>query len=129
MNEPREDIGESTITLPDPQGALRSAFYARAGVLLLLGALGGLQGVIGWWMVSSGVTSGTSIVTVASTRLAIHLGLAFVIMGFITWFALSLGRPERDPAPDSEVPGCGIRVQHGPRDPWLTPEHDRARRP
>lgn len=64
--------------------------------LLLLGALGGLQGVIGWWMVSSGVTSGTSIVTVASTRLATHLGLAFVIMGFITWFALSLGRPERD---------------------------------
>ncbi|MDG1169168.1 MAG: COX15/CtaA family protein [Sulfitobacter sp.] len=64
--------------------------------LLLLGALGGLQGVIGWWMVSSGVTSGTSIVTVACTRLATHLGLAFVIMGFITWFALSLGRPERD---------------------------------
>ncbi|MBB3994482.1 cytochrome c oxidase assembly protein subunit 15 [Sulfitobacter undariae] len=64
--------------------------------LLLLGALGGLQGVIGWWMVSSGMTTGTSITTVASTRLATHLGLAFIIMGFITWFALSLGRPERD---------------------------------
>jgi predicted PurR-regulated permease PerM len=40
MNEPREDLGESTITLPDPQGASRSAFYARVGVLLLLAALG-----------------------------------------------------------------------------------------
>jgi predicted PurR-regulated permease PerM len=39
MNEPREDIGESTIPLPDPQGASRSAFYARVGVLLLLAAL------------------------------------------------------------------------------------------
>jgi len=64
--------------------------------LLLLGALGGMQGAIGWWMVSSGVTSGTSVVTVASTRLATHLGLAFIIMGLITWFALSLSRPERD---------------------------------
>ncbi|MCX7565411.1 COX15/CtaA family protein [Sulfitobacter sp. F26169L] len=64
--------------------------------LLLLGGLGGLQGAIGWWMVSSGVTSGTTVTTVASTRLAIHLGLAFVIMGFITWYALSLGRTERD---------------------------------
>jgi cytochrome c oxidase assembly protein subunit 15 len=64
--------------------------------LLLLGALGGLQGAIGWWMVSSGVTTGTTITTVASTRLATHLGLAFIIMGLITWFALSLGRKERD---------------------------------
>ena len=64
--------------------------------LLLLGALGGLQGAIGWWMVSSGVTSGTTITTVASTRLATHLGLAFVIMGLITWYALSLSRKERD---------------------------------
>jgi cytochrome c oxidase assembly protein subunit 15 len=64
--------------------------------LLLLGGLGGLQGAIGWWMVSSGVTSGTATTDVHSERLATHLGLAFVIMGFITWYALSLGRPERD---------------------------------
>ncbi len=64
--------------------------------LLLLGGLGGLQGAIGWWMVSSGVTSGTAITDVHSERLATHLGLAFVIMGFITWYVLSLGRPERD---------------------------------
>ncbi|KEJ88444.1 heme A synthase [Sulfitobacter donghicola] len=64
--------------------------------LLLLGGLGGLQGAIGWWMVSSGVTSGTDTTDVHSGRLAVHLGLAFVIMGFITWYALSLGRTERD---------------------------------
>ena len=33
---------------------------------------------------------------VASYRLATHLGLAFVILGFITWYALLLGRSERD---------------------------------
>lgn len=64
--------------------------------LLLLGALGGTQGAIGWWMVSSGVTVGEATTDVHSTRLATHLGLAFIIMGFITWYALSLGRPERD---------------------------------
>lgn len=60
--------------------------------LLALGALGGLQGAIGWWMVSSGLTAG--MVSVASYRLAVHLGLAFVILGLITWFALQLSRSE-----------------------------------
>ncbi|APE43348.1 heme A synthase [Sulfitobacter alexandrii] len=64
--------------------------------LLLLGALGGAQGAIGWWMVSSGVTSGEGVTDVASYRLATHLGLAFIIMGFITWYILMLGRSERD---------------------------------
>ncbi len=62
------------------------------GRLLLLGALGGLQGAIGWWMVSSGLTGDR--VDVASYRLAVHLGLAFVILGFITWYVLLLGRKE-----------------------------------
>ncbi len=66
------------------------------GRLLLLGGLGGLQGAIGWWMVASGVTSGEGMLDVKSYRLATHLGLAFVILGFITWYALLLGRPERD---------------------------------
>lgn len=66
------------------------------GRLVLLGALGGAQGAIGWWMVASGVTSGEGTLDVASYRLATHLGLAFVILGFITWYALLLSRPERD---------------------------------
>ncbi len=62
--------------------------------LLLLGALGGLQGAIGWWMVSSGL-SGTQL-DVKSYRLATHLGLAFVILGLIAWFVFLLGRSEAD---------------------------------
>jgi cytochrome c oxidase assembly protein subunit 15 len=64
------------------------------GRLLLLGALGGLQGFVGWWMVSSGLKPG--MLDVASYRLAIHLGLAFVIFGFLTWYILQLSRREAD---------------------------------
>ncbi len=62
--------------------------------LLGLGALGGLQGAIGWWMVSSGL--GGEMLDVASYRLAIHLGLAFVILGFIAWYVFLLGRDDRE---------------------------------
>jgi cytochrome c oxidase assembly protein subunit 15 len=64
--------------------------------LLFIGVLGGMQGAIGWWMVSSGVTAGESMTDVASYRLATHLGLAFVILGFIAWYMMMLSRSERD---------------------------------
>ncbi|MBL9054091.1 MAG: COX15/CtaA family protein, partial [Tabrizicola sp.] len=64
------------------------------GRLLSVGALGGLQGAIGWWMVSSGLKG--EMVDVASYRLATHLGLAFVILGVIGWYVLLLGRSEVD---------------------------------
>ena len=64
------------------------------GRLLLLGGLGGLQGAIGWWMVSSGLQG--TMLDVASYRLATHLGLAFVILGLIAWYVFQLGRTERD---------------------------------
>ncbi len=53
------------------------------GRLLLLGALGGLQGAVGWWMVVSGLDR----LDVASYRLATHLGLAFVILMLLAWYA------------------------------------------
>ncbi len=62
--------------------------------LLLIGALGGVQGAIGWWMVSSGLEAG--MVSVASYRLAVHLGIAFAILGFIAWYVFLLGRSETD---------------------------------
>lgn len=62
--------------------------------LLGLGALGGLQGAIGWWMVSSGLTG--TMLDVASYRLAVHLGLAFLILGLIAWYVFLLGQTERD---------------------------------
>ena len=66
------------------------------GRLFLIGALGGVQGAVGWWMVASGVTSGEGMTSVASYRLATHLGLAFIILGFIAWYVFLLGREERD---------------------------------
>ena len=64
------------------------------GRLLLIGALGGLQGAMGWWMVSSGLTG--VMVDVASYRLALHLGLAFVIFGLVAIYIFELGRSETD---------------------------------
>lgn len=60
--------------------------------LLWVGVLGGLQGAVGWWMVSSGLEG--DMTSVASYRLATHLGIGFVILGFLTWYALLLGRTE-----------------------------------
>lgn len=61
--------------------------------LLGLGVLGGVQGAIGWWMVSSGLTG--TMLDVASYRLATHLGLAFVILGLIAWYSFLLAQSER----------------------------------
>lgn len=64
------------------------------GRLFLVGVLGGLQGLVGWWMVASGLTG--DMVRVASYRLATHLGLAFLILIVIGWYAMLLGRSEAD---------------------------------
>jgi heme a synthase len=60
--------------------------------LLGIGALIGVQGAVGWWMVRSGL-SGRA-VDVASYRLALHLGLAFVILGLLAWAIFDLGRSQ-----------------------------------
>lgn len=62
--------------------------------LIGIGVLGGLQGAIGWWMVRSGLNPGME--SVASTRLAVHLGLAFALLGLIAWYILRLGRSEAE---------------------------------
>jgi cytochrome c oxidase assembly protein subunit 15 len=58
--------------------------------LLLL--LGGLQGVVGWWMVSSGLSERIS---VAPERLTVHLGLALALFVMLIWTALDAwaGKP------------------------------------
>ncbi len=62
--------------------------------LLLLLALGGLQGAVGWFMVASGFEADRT--AVSPYRLVIHLGLAFILFSLLFWTALSLLRPERD---------------------------------
>lgn len=55
--------------------------------LVALLALGGLQGVVGWWMVSSGLTAD---VKVSHYRLATHLLVALFTLGGLVWTALDL---------------------------------------
>ena len=43
----------------------------------------GLQGIVGWWMVHSGLQEGR--VDVSQYRLATHLGMAFIILGVLYW--------------------------------------------
>jgi heme a synthase len=60
----------------------------RLGLKLLgILALYGIQGFVGWYMVSSGLTER---VDVSQYRLALHLGLAVLILGALLWTALSL---------------------------------------
>ena len=61
-------------------------------------ALGGLQGFVGWWMVSSGLSGR---VEVAQERLATHLLLASITLTALVWLASSQRRTdvaERVPA-------------------------------
>jgi len=59
--------------------------------MLLLFALGGLQGFVGWWMVQSGLETRVS---VSQYRLAIHLGVAIILLGAILWTALEYLRSQ-----------------------------------
>jgi cytochrome c oxidase assembly protein subunit 15 len=63
--------------------------------LILIFALGGAQGVLGWYMVQSGLADRTE---VSQYRLAAHLALAFIIIGLTLWTALDVLRPEVRPA-------------------------------
>ena len=70
------------------QKRLPEGYALRLWVLLMLGAT---QGIVGWWMVKSGLVDNPE---VSQYRLAIHLGLALVIFAILLWtyFDLSEGR-------------------------------------
>ena len=55
--------------------------------VLAIGILGGLQGLLGWYMVKSGLVDRPD---VSPYRLAAHLGLAVAIYGCLIWVALGL---------------------------------------
>ncbi len=54
--------------------------------------LGGLQGVMGWYMVKSGLVDRPD---VSHYRLAAHLGLAFAIYGTTLWMIFTIAAPPR----------------------------------
>jgi len=68
-------------------GALTKRLAFRLFAILVLG---GLQGVIGWYMVMSGLVDR---VDVSQYRLALHLTVAFVILGLLIWVALDVRAP------------------------------------
>ncbi len=64
--------------------------WKLAPALFTLFLLGGFQGFLGWWMVSSGLTER---VDVSQYRLAAHLGAACILLLALTWVARRL-RPK-----------------------------------
>ena len=94
-------------------------FLARGWISRRLGlklagifALGGLQGLVGWYMVSSGLSER---IDVSHYRLALHLGLAVLILAALLWTALSLREADeasrRGSAPSRRAAfGIGILV-------------------
>ncbi len=59
--------------------------------LVVMFFLGGLQGLLGWYMVKSGLVDQPQ---VSQYRLTAHLLAALAIYGFILWVALGLLKPE-----------------------------------
>lgn len=58
--------------------------------LLTMFVLGGLQGLLGWYMVKSGLVDRPD---VSQYRLTAHLGAALIIYIYMLWFALTLLHP------------------------------------
>ncbi|MEH6519097.1 MAG: COX15/CtaA family protein [Halioglobus sp.] len=67
----------------------------KAGImpkLWLLFLMGGAQGLMGWYMVKSGLVDRPD---VSQYRLTAHLGLAFLIYGLMLWLVFDLRHPKR----------------------------------
>lgn len=65
--------------------------------LVLMFVLGGLQGLLGWYMVKSGLVNDPH---VSPYRLTAHLGLAFLIYAYMFWVAMDLLYP---PEPHRQI--------------------------
>jgi len=78
----------------------------RCSVLFVLG---GLQGLVGWWMVASGLEGR---VTVAPERLATHLGLALILYVALIWTACEAweGAPRPSYQPRWALAAIGLAV-------------------
>jgi cytochrome c oxidase assembly protein subunit 15 len=74
------------------RGVVPAPLARRLGVLM---AAGGAQGLVGWWMVRSGLEApaGNAVPRVAPARLAAHLASAFAIYTGLVWTTLSVTAP------------------------------------
>jgi len=69
--------------------------------LIIMFILGGLQGLLGWYMVKSGLVDNPH---VSQYRLTAHLTTAFIIYGFVFWVALGLLLPIKDATLEDATP-------------------------
>lgn len=86
------------------QGKIRRTLIPRFIILFILG---GLQGVLGWYMVKSGLVNEPQ---VSQYRLTAHLVAAITLYAFILWNALTLLRGQ--PLVESHPSIVGLR-KHG----------------
>ena len=82
-------------------GFIRRDEWLKYGAMFVLG---GLQGVLGWYMVKSGLVDNPA---VSQYRLTAHLIAAFLIYAFMFWVALSLLYPSSS---DEKHPWFGKTV-------------------
>jgi cytochrome c oxidase assembly protein subunit 15 len=73
--------------------SLQGAWIWRTGLAFVLG---GAQGLLGWFMVQSGLVD---LPEVSHYRLAAHLSLAFVLGAYILWLILDIRWPKQTPTP------------------------------
>ena len=86
------------------RGAIPAGYKPRLVALL---ALGGLQGVFGWYMVRSGLSD--KVTDVSHFWLSIHLLTALFTLAGLVWTALDLLTLERDPlARPARLSGLGL---------------------
>jgi cytochrome c oxidase assembly protein subunit 15 len=89
----------------------RGALKGRLAFTLLgIGALGGLQGAVGWIMVASGLEP--AMTAVAPIKLALHLTIASIILAGLVWVAAGL-KPRSDPGAGAAAGALAPRVLVG----------------
>jgi len=72
--------------------------------LIIMFILGGLQGLMGWYMVKSGLVNDPH---VSQYRLTAHLGLAVIIYAYMLWIALGLIYPKINDASNNTIHKLG----------------------
>ena len=85
------------------RGYLNRPLFKR---LLILFALGALQGGMGWFMVKSGLVDDPR---VSHYRLAAHLSIAFAIFGTCLWLAAGLGLVRANGTPTAKTLAGALR--------------------
>ena len=79
------------------KGRIRRGLAPRLIIILIMG---GFQGVLGWYMVKSGLIDNPD---VSQYRLVAHLSAAIIIYGFMFWVAMSLVRVRHEVLPDFSI--------------------------